>query len=174
MEVVTLVIAVVGVALGVASLAWQVVAHVLSGGRVKAALKVGAHSGSAMVSMPADKATPESLKQMTSQGFPQPVIAVEARNVGRLPVTVERWGITSTQGLQAIPWGDSIGPSLPHRLESGGSATWAVDLRTALALADTSLHVLGTGQSSTRITGMVELADGRKYKTPEAFTAGAG
>ena len=171
MEVATLLIAVLGVALGVASLTWQIVAHVLSGGRVKVTLKVGGHSGQAMASMPANKVTPASLKQITSQGFSQPVIAVDVRNVGRMPVTVERWGITSAQGIQAIPWGNSIGPTLPRRLESGESASWAVDLSTALNLAQVSLAVLGKGKSSTRIVGVVELADGRMYKTPEAFGA---
>ena len=177
MEAVTLAIAGLGLALGAASFTWQIVEHALSGGRVKVTLKVGALSAGGnrmMVSAPANKVTPDSLRQMTTQGFTRPVIAVEVRNIGRLPVTVARWSIKSNLGLSAVPLADSIGPDLKHRLEIGESETWSTDLMNAFTLADSTLKVFGEGQTSVRITGIVELADGRTYETPQAFTIGSG
>ena len=170
---ITLGIAALGVVLGAASLGWQAATYFLTGGRIKTTLKVGALSGAALVSLPANKVTPDALQQMASQAG-RPVIAVEVRNVGRLPVTVARWSIKSSLGISFVPMADSIGPALEHRLDIGESATWAVDLMNAFTLAESSLEVLGKGEKWTRITGVVELADGRTYETPEAFTTGSG
>lgn len=169
--VITLGIASLGVLLGAASLGWQAATHVLTGGRVKTTLKVGAlaDSGQGMVLTPADRVTPDTLQRAAAQGYSQPIIAVEVRNVGRLAVTVSRWSIKSSHGVSYIPIGESLGPTLPHRLDAGESATWALDLGAAIQLAKTSTEVLSKNGKPAHIRGVVELADGRSFIAPERF-----
>jgi hypothetical protein len=74
-----------------------------------------------------------------------------------------------------------IGPSLPHRLEVGDAATWAVDMETVQAFRKATNEALGGSQldsgrrksligrieaevrrpQGTDVVGIVELADGR-------------
>src|SRR5262245_7405768 len=119
MEVATLVIATTGVALASFSLVWQVSAHVLTGGRVRIWL----------------------LPRID-------VIAVQVRATGRMPVTVESMSLVI--GLQSprswrswrswrsyldaigtvVRLGENLnGPSLPHTLPVGTSATWTTPAR---------------------------------------------
>jgi len=81
MEIATLIIAALGVLLGALSLGWQAATYVLTGGRVKIALKVGAiaDSGTGMALMPGAEATPDKLASLGQQGFSRPVIAVSAQ-----------------------------------------------------------------------------------------------
>jgi hypothetical protein len=78
-----------------------------------------------------------------AQGFTRPIVAVEVRNVGRLTVTATSWRVATRPGGMALqPAGASIGPSLPHRLEGGETATWAVDMAPVKALVDATSTLL--------------------------------
>jgi len=171
MEIATLIIAALGVLLGALSLGWQAATYVLTGGRVKIALKVGAvvDSGTGMALMPVAEATPDKLASLGQQGFSRAVIAVEVRNVGRLPVTVSRWSLESSLGVSYVPIADSLGSALPHRLDLGEPATWALDLHQAIHLVKTTTEVLGKGCEQARVHGVVELGDGRRYTTTDSL-----
>jgi len=128
-------------------------------------------AGGSMALMSANKATPETLVRLAPEGFGQPIIEVEVRNVGRLAVTVSRWSLESNiGGVSCVPIADSIGSTLPHRLDAGESQTWVTDLRNAVTLAQTTTEVLGHARETAWIVGVVELGDGRTYTTPESFT----
>jgi hypothetical protein len=133
MSVAWLVLGIVGAVLASLSLGWQAANYVLTGGRVKVALRVGGRSQGGMVTMPPERFSQDSLRQLASQGFPQPIVAVTVANVGRQPVTVAKWGLISGLGMSLYPAADSIGPPLQHRLEVGESATWAVDMAAVSA-----------------------------------------
>jgi hypothetical protein len=100
-QLVTLIIAVVGLALAVASLTWQAVTFVLSGSRVKVELHHGAHDGAGnLISGPP---LAQALRQAAEQGFVHEVIGAKVRNVGRVAVTVERIEAVLASGIKLRP-----------------------------------------------------------------------
>ncbi len=131
---VTLVIAVVGVTLSALSLGWQAATFVLTGGRVKAELRTGATDGRTHVTIPAADAGKEGEPPaIQAKGFNQVVIAVQVRNVGRLPVWVTDLSV-GARGSWLTSAGGWLGVPLPHRLEAGAMQTWAVDAAPVRAL----------------------------------------
>jgi hypothetical protein len=188
MNVASLVLGICGVVLASLSLGWQAAQYVLTGGRVKVGLRMGALGPGGMVT-----AAPSSLRagwweQLAAQGYRRPIVAVTVANVGRLPVTVARWGLKSGLGMSLYPAADSIGPHLPHRLEVGESETWAVDLGPADAFIRTTREALGRPQAESgrprstigaiqaevagqrnAVVGVVELADGRSKRSRETI-----
>jgi hypothetical protein len=149
MNVASLVLGIVGAVLASLSLGWQAANYVLTGGRVKVVLQVGGRNHSGMITMPPERFTQESPRLLASQGFPQPIVAVKVANVGRQPVTVDRWGLVSGLGTSLYPAADSIGLPFPHRLEVGESATWAVDMRAVNAFIQATQATLTKQQVAT-------------------------
>lgn len=90
LDVTTLVIAVFGAVTAMASLVWQLANHHLTGARVKVHLRAGWLGMGGAVTMPWDQfreaARPEGVTGPT-------MVAVEVRNVGRLPCSVMGWGV---------------------------------------------------------------------------------
>jgi hypothetical protein len=171
LDIATFVIAVLALVLAALGLGWQVLTHFLTGGRVKAELLVGATNGAAtgMVTAPAtqDRVTQDWVRELAEQGYVRPVFAVRVRNIGRLPVTVAGWSITTSRGISFTPLGESIGPQLPHRLEAGTSETWAVTGDRVAALIEATK---GTFNLATlTIGGRVELAGGRTRVTAQSI-----
>ncbi len=159
-------------------------------GRIKVKLKVGALAGSGrgLVSASPNNVDPDWLKDLAAQGFGRRVVAVEVINVGRQPVTVQKWSLASQRGASISPLGDSIGPGLPYRLEAGDSTTWAVDMSQVAAFVETckvlprpqpaTVHGLGSavagdawrrGGTGDGLVAVVELADGRSRRSAEMF-----
>jgi hypothetical protein len=135
--VATLVIAVLGVVLSVASLTWQAATFILSGSRVRADLKHGARNAAGVV-----HGSPRSMQQqlpsLAAQGFTEEVIGIEVHNVGRLAATVDRVSAALAGGMKYNFLSDVVGPSLPHRLEPQSSASWfapAAPVRQAVAVS---------------------------------------
>ena len=118
----TLVIAVVGLALAAASLAWQAATFALTGSRVKAEILHGALGRGGLVTSPPDKWTPNSRAVLASQGFSQEVVAVEVRNVGRMPATVQKVTAYLDNGVGLVQ--EQSNKPLPCRLEAGSSEKW--------------------------------------------------
>jgi hypothetical protein len=180
MSVVSLVVGICGLVLATLSLAWQAASYVLTGGRVKVRLRVGGFGNGGMITAPPNRLTANWWESLASEGFERPIVAVTVANVGRQPVTVARWGLTSGLGMSLYPAADSIGPSLHHRLEVGESATWAVDLASVLDFIQATRDLLKVQPESVRparlidqiqvrvqkegIVGVAELADGRRPK----------
>lgn len=189
MEIATLFIAVAGVLLSALSLGWQAATHVLTGGRAQIGLRIGAihHTGRGMLTARPESLGRECYEQCAQQGYTRPVICVQVRSVGRMPITVERWGIVAStrseggsllsrveaertrgQGMEFLPVADSIGPPLPHRLEAGGaSETWAIDGESVSALVAATAGAFKL--PSVVIRGKVELGSGRTLVTAESM-----
>jgi hypothetical protein len=186
MEVATFVIAVLGLLLSVVGLAWQAATYIMSGGRVKVDLKVAASNGRSMVTAEPQHLTPAWMKSLAEQGYGQPLVAVHVSNVGRMPVTVQRWSIKYTRGVAVTPVDDSIGKDLPYRLKAGESQTWAVALGVAVELKRTALEMIAPpsqpttllasairnsrGPNGEGVVGVVELGDGRLHRTRDLLT----
>jgi hypothetical protein len=162
-DVVTLAVAVVGAVLGAASLAWQAATFALSGSRVRVRMHRGAISsdGSRRISAPLE-VSDDTWAAMQAQGFTRDVLIVEARNVGRMPVSVERTAIAADSGF-GFEWaGDPTNPALPHRLEPGAKASWHTPLEAMWGVARVTGRV-------HRVWMTVELGNGKVLKTKESI-----
>jgi hypothetical protein len=147
----TLVIAVVGLALAAASLAWQAATFALTGSRVRADILRGVTGRGVLVTYPPDKWSSSSLSMHAAQGMPNEVVAVEVRNVGRMPASVQKITAYLENGIGLSPL--QTEPPLAYRLEAGSSERWWIDaaeVRAAIAaskLTRSKIHIaveLGT------------------------------
>lgn len=83
MDVVTLIVAILGLLLGVTSFVWQAATYVMSGGRVRVEFLVGAtRPGGASLTMKASRFDNDALRQAIDDGYGLPVMGVRVRNVG--------------------------------------------------------------------------------------------
>lgn len=173
MTTAALVIGLIGLVLSAASITWQAATFVLSGGRVKVDLRLGAmhHTGAGMVHGPvSDQVSPEINAR---QGYTHPIIGVRVRSVGRLPVTVTEWSIFEThKGMSFNPIGSSIGPTLPYRMEAGSSEVWTVDAESIRGLIEVCAEHYDIPLSQIAVKGRVTLGDGRTYETADSLRGG--
>jgi hypothetical protein len=164
------------------SLGWQAATYVLTGGRITVELRVGGLGNGAMATSLPETLSQDWLENLASRGFSRPIAAITVANIGRQPVTVARWGLKSGLGMSMYPVAESIGPDLPHRLDIGEAATWAVDMRAVQAFINATNETFGESQRGPNqagsligkihadmnklphgrdVAGIVELADGR-------------
>ena len=142
LDLITLVIAILGLVASVVALVWQVLSWRMSGSRVKVE---GRHA----VIVPDDEGIH--------------VLAVNAHNIGRIQVSVTGWGFSYPNkthipghAYQPMAW---INPKVPHTLEPGHSASWhlpidvvkkaALDQGYDLPVSVVPLVHLGTGKQNT-------------------------
>ncbi len=127
-----------GAATGILSLLWQIVSWRRSGSRVRVASK---HA------LPILPRGPDSW-----------YLTVEARNAGRLAVTVDSWGFSMGRRrgnivpLRHEPWFDRV----PLRLEPGASATFGMPADEVRRLAQEQ------GVSLAQLKPWVSLGDGSR------------
>jgi hypothetical protein len=161
MDVVTLVIAVVGLAVSLISLSWQVVEHFLTGHRVTVGLLWGGMGNGGVVTAPVRG----TLDAFAQQGFTEFVVAVRARNRGRLSVDVKGFAVQVTDSISITvgpePW--HVNPSTPHRLEAGSEVTFFIPLAMVLG----AIHASEAIKSySGRVRARAELSTGRTVMGP--------
>jgi len=108
-DVATFVIALVGLVVATGSAVWQGATFVLSGARVKVELHIGAMGRGGISSGARGSVRPVWIQQLAVEGFTRPVIDCVVRNVGRAPVTIHSWDLTSAGGMAYHPIADSIG-----------------------------------------------------------------
>lgn len=131
LDVVTLVTAMLGALTGIAALAWQWTTWSLSGARIQVDLKhAWLGRGGAITGVPGtwkDTRPPAA-------GYDLECLAVETRNVGRMPASITGWAVevgVASLGYFDSPWNKP----LPHRLESGESVTWFVERATVESMS---------------------------------------
>jgi hypothetical protein len=96
----------------------------------------------------------------------EPVLAVQARNTGRLPVSVEGWAVKF--GGLAIGHADHrANDQLPRILNVGESATWIVPLQALLAAHSAAMDA-GLGAHEA-LRGTVSLGSGKARTTKPAL-----
>jgi hypothetical protein len=188
-----LAIATLGVVLGAASLSWQYATHVLTGGRIRVELLIGAlaDDGRGMVTSKAGVVSPGDQRHWAEQGFGRPVMAARVSSIGRMPVTVVRWSLELPNGMALVPIGGPAGPPLLHRLDVGESQTWAVDMADVQAFLEAAkavvkprpappagtvgglgMRVVQTSYDARQRKGLVavvELGDGRTVTSREGL-----
>jgi hypothetical protein len=158
----TLVIAVVGLALAAASLAWQAATFALTGSRVRADVLRGVIGRGVLVTYPPENWGSASAAAHAAQGFTEEVVAVEVRNVGRMAVSVQKITAYLDNGIGLSPV--QTQPPLPFRLEPGSSERWwveAAQVRAAIIASERT----GVGGSQSKVHIAVDLATGKVVKT---------
>lgn len=164
----TLLVAILGVALATLSLGWQAASFFLSGSRVRAKLQQAFIGRAGAVTAPLD-AAPAAIKNTIAQGFTQPALAIVVTNRGRLPAEVAGWSISFENEFGYSNPTDPINPPLPYRLEGGTSKTWYA------RGDDLSRVVAGSKKPEQRglvARGYVSLGTGRRVKAKGAILLG--
>src|SRR3954451_16923534 len=127
----SLIVAIVGVTLASASLAWQAASFALSGHRVRVELRRGGirrgPGGTARLAGPLSPSASQ-VQMMREQGFNDDLVIVEVRNVGRMAVSIESVSINADDDWGFSYLSDPENPSLPHRLEAGSKESWHIAL----------------------------------------------
>lgn len=157
---ITLAIAIAGLALSLASIAWQAFAFRRSGHRIHVGLRVGILSGTVLGEL-IYKGYPslEVMNDVVKRGFDLVMIAI-IRNDGRQAVTVEmcEWR-TNTSGTAGTVAGDP----LPKQLDAGASCRVAFfldGLLMLLALSDPS-----SKQRRRQISAIIHLGTGERVRS---------
>jgi hypothetical protein len=170
MQIATFVVAVYAAVVATAALAWQGALYLLTGGRVRVEMRLGAMGRGGMFHCDPENFTVQQLERMQSQGYTKPVLIVFVRNVGRLPVSVESWHVETGVKISLRPLAETVGPDLPHTLQPGQSESWAVGLAFVLDSVKTAVDVFdGVTQESVRITPAVSLGDGRTIRAAQSW-----
>lgn len=136
LDVATLILAVIGTVTGLGSLGWLVLAHRLTGPRVKVTLRAGYDNPDGeFVTLPIDSfptlAQPES--------HPRAIVVVQAKNLGRSPIQIVTWWVEVGDGDAKVVAGRDPKNPLPHLLGPGEAYFGSVELTTVqnvLALLD--------------------------------------
>jgi hypothetical protein len=127
-DIATLAIATAGLGLAMLSLGWQAATFVLSGSRVRVDILKGSLGRGSLITGPPDTWQDiANISALAAQGFTEEVLAVEVRNVGRMPVSVEKVTASLANGI-AFEESQYQHAPLPYRLEPGSSQKWWVTL----------------------------------------------
>jgi hypothetical protein len=158
---VTLAVAIAGVILSLAALAWQAFSFSRSGHRVRVEAVMGMVSAdpeNKIITLPTELGAPQpDWQSFAEQGF-VPVIFATIRNLGRLAVTVHECQWASPNGGSiTVAWSDQ-GDSFPRRLEAGDQCEAVCQLSTLSSFLAT-LNKL-TGESSRKIFAVASLGTG--------------
>jgi hypothetical protein len=153
LNVVTLALAIAGVVLALASLAWQASAFLLAGSRVRVRLRYGGlgPEGDSIVwnfgERPNDFPLPDTYTE---------VVVIEVTNSGRTDVDVLAWGVEVPPGITVSgSSGDGLNPPL-GRLQHGSQRNWFVEYEAFQSIVDNALAL-----GPIRATGLVRLANGK-------------
>lgn len=165
MNILTLLIAALGLVVASLSLGWQLASYILDGRRIRVTLLHGTMGAHGLVVGPVGRdGKPKDLTRIRAEGFDGlEVVGVTATNVGRAPATISRYSVQLKRGgFSYTPVGDKIGPDFPYRLEPGESAAWYSAMQDARALVAASSTVT---KVSHDVRMAVELGTGDTIKT---------
>ncbi len=139
----TLILASLGVGLALASLLWQGLTFLISGSRVSVKVRVGLKGVGSVVTLP-HAATPKEVQFMRSQGFTEPVFAVQVNNTGRGSTSVVSVDLVFEDGGAV---GDAaLDPPVPFTLVGESEQSWYLDARLASGYVKAIEQVKPTGQ----------------------------
>jgi hypothetical protein len=150
----TLIVAILALVISTSSLTWQIVLYVLGGARVRTELRIGALGPGGAIHAPAE--APMDAAELAQQGYREPILAIQARNTGRLAVSVTNWDVAFDNGgaVSQPGWHVNNAYPLPYRLEPGHEAVWmcpASLVQAAIEAFAPSSHPVGLMRA--RLTG---------------------
>ena len=148
----TSVVALLGLALAILSLAWQAYTFIQSGARIDVRVTLITASDERGMIQYADNISPESLDSEDGTAM----LLATIYNVGRMPVTVQqcRWGAGKSMVMTTSPVARWPATQLPYRLEPHAQCTSTIPLASARGMASMSgsgkvwpIIVLGNGKT---------------------------
>ncbi len=164
----TLVVAVLGVVLSLAALAWQAWSFFATGSRVKVKVRRGLLGSGAVVSFPNDDVAEGDLKLAAEQGFTHPIYVVHVSNTGRGPTSITNVELVfSDEGALQTTTPD---PELPHKLEGEHDVSWRFEASHVSAYAKTSRQVWPEKTKNLVVRGRVTLGSDRKVTSKNALS----
>jgi hypothetical protein len=106
----------------------------------------------------------KTIETFRGEGYTNRVVGVNARNVGRLPVTVDAISVV-IQPTDVVykPLKAALGPPLPHRVEAGSNEQWAVESWIVWASA---IPEFADGRGGESFVIRVVLGNGKVHETP--------
>jgi hypothetical protein len=168
-QILTFVVALVGLVFAAASLGWNVAQFLLTGGRPKLRLIVGALTETGVITVPITVHMNRELDRLAEHnGYNRRVVGAIMTNAGRGPATVERWGLSCGEATYWVG-AESLGPELPKTLDGGGAKLTVVAPigpveRLAYAMSTTQ------PQADVPVRAIVELGNGRMLRSTQALT----
>ncbi len=148
----TVILAALGVCLALASLAWQARTFAISGSRISVEIKTALRGRGGDLTLP-HTATAHDVEYMQSQGFEEPLFAVQVNNVGRGSTSIAEVKLVLDDGMAV---NTVLNPPLPFRLVGESEQTWYFDANLVVAVVRTSEKVMPTGKPRT-VRGQVKL-----------------
>jgi hypothetical protein len=168
MDAASLLLACLGIALGLAALGWQYATLRQSAGHAEVELRIGVTLRGAMLLGDPSHISPEELQRMVRESGGVPIMAARVRSVGRMPMVVISWGFKTENGVELTPRGGWIGPPLKHRIEALDEATWAAPFAEVAPLA-AAAAATPSGGGQVRVTAFATLADGRTVSSIDSI-----
>ncbi len=166
MVIANFVIALIGLIAAVASLAWQAATFLLSGIRVKCKMLHGGINPAGRFVMNPIRSREATLgRSAISQGFTREALFLTVHNTGRLAFAVTGWHLVFEGGVKTGVMGSPLGPRLPHRLDVGEEATWALEMQQARDVAE----LLHADRDVSSVTAWMEaqVGNGKIYKSKQ-------
>ncbi|MBD8515829.1 hypothetical protein [Plantibacter sp. CFBP 8804] len=152
-----------GFALSLVSLSWNVTQYLLTGQRVRVTLAIESVIPNRSRSVHDAPPWYRSWHRVDVPGLELPHgsvnLIITARNIGRAPVTIERFSVRSGREGRGVRYGDEL--NVAHRLEAGAS------FEVSLPLADAEAVLRASGK--TRYRGQVLLATGRRRRSRRSY-----
>ncbi|MFZ2175474.1 MAG: hypothetical protein WAW17_15865 [Rhodococcus sp. (in: high G+C Gram-positive bacteria)] len=166
MQIVTLVIAVVGLVVATGTLTWNITMFRLQGARAKVSPIIGTVVPQGLIHMPASESAVASIERTAREHGGELVAGVQVTNRGRLPLHVQSWAFTSLPNKAAFaPGSDPVLSPVPCEIAPGNHAVFVGEVGMARALRDVAA-------APQRIACRVTTGDDRKHVTatlPEAL-----
>ena len=155
----TTVLAMAGLVLALASIAWQAWSFRLSGSRVSVALRAGMRNASGSVVTAPAELTTAGMQLLQRQGFTQPALVVEVTNSGRSPTNVLSVKILYDNGAAYAE--THYTPPLPCRVDAESEQTWYFD-GTQISVYGQAMGQVLTSDKPLGIRGQVTIGGKKK------------
>jgi hypothetical protein len=166
----TLVVAIAGVVLSLAALAWQAYSTlVIAGSRIEVDVRRGLMppDRSGVLTFP-DSAPEHEIEHAQSQGYTEPVYAVTANNTARGATTVVSVDLAFSDG-GSYKMTTPTPPPLPYRLEGEDERTWYLDAGPVNAYAAASRRTWPEKTKNLNLRGRVILGSKKAIRSKNAL-----
>lgn len=155
--------AVVAVVLSLLSLAWQLLAFLLTGPRIRVTITEAFRAADGGVIATSPASIVGGLATLTEMGYTEHVVFVRVENRGRTAATVERWTIRfGNRAVYIHPVADPLNVSVPARLDPHASVTFHTPVKW---LAGYELNFTDRTRRAKRIRAEVTVSGLRRDVT---------
>lgn len=159
MQIVTLIIAVLGLVIATGTLTWEIAMFRLQGARAKVTPVIGAMMGQGLIHMPASEGAVETMKLTARDHGSSLYAGVQVTNRGRLPLHVKSWAFVSLPNQAAFV------PDSPPQLSPAPCEVAPGNYVIFVAEIGGARNLRGIGTSPQQIACRVNAGDNKTYIT---------